>query len=272
LFFKIGRGDCLILPIGTFLKGIDAFLLVFVRMTGLFVISPIFGRRNIPSYIKIGFSFLLALIIINIIEVPELDYYNSIYQYVFLILREFLVGLTLGYISYLIFSSIYLAGQLIDMQIGFGMVNVFDPLSNIQVPITSNFYYIMCMLSFLIMNGHHTLIRALFDSYKYVFIGAASFNNYLMEDIIRIFGNMFIVGFKIAAPITAAMLITDVALGVISKTIPQINVFVVGMPLKIFLGVLVMLVTVPMFVMLLEALYNDIGSEMFDFMRDMGYK
>jgi flagellar biosynthetic protein FliR len=265
-------GKYLVLPIGIFLKGIDIFLLVFVRMTGLFVVSPIFGRRNIPAYLKIGFSFLLALITINIIAAPELDYYNSIYQYVFLILREFLVGLTLGYVSYLVFSSIYLAGQLIDMQIGFGMVNVFDPLSNIQVPITSNFYYIMSMLFFLIMNGHHTLIRALFDSYKHVPLGRASFNNYLMDDIIRIFGNLFIVGFKIAAPITAAMLITEVALGVISKTIPQINVFVVGMPLKIFLGIVVMLVAVPMFVILLETLFNDMGSEMLDFMRDMGYK
>jgi flagellar biosynthetic protein FliR len=270
-FYFEGRG-CLELPIGIVVKGIDAFLLVFVRMTGLFVISPIFGRRNIPAYFKIGFSFLLALIMINIIAIPELDYYNNIYQFVFLILKEFLVGLMLGYISYLLFSSIYIAGQLIDMQIGFGMVNVIDPMSNIQVPITSNFYFIMSMLFFLAMDGHHMLIRALFDSYEYVPLGGASFNHLLMNDIVRIIGNIFLIGFKIAAPITAAILVTDVALGVISKTVPQINVFVVGMPLKIFIGIAVMVVTIPMFVMLLETLVNGMSSEMLNFTKDMGYK
>jgi len=260
------------LPLGIVLKGIDAFLLVFVRMTGLFVISPIFGRRNMPAYLKIGFSFLLALITVNMISVPDLEYYNSIYHYALLIFKEFMVGVTLGYISYMVFSAIYMAGELIDMQIGFGVVNVLDPMSNIQVPITSNFYFIMSMLVFLAVNGHHTLIKALFESYKYVPLGGAVFNDNLMEDIIRIFGNIFVIGFKIAAPITAAILITDVALGVVSKTVPQLNVFVVGMPLKIFLGIAVMMITIPMFIMLLETLFDSMDSETLNFLKDMGQK
>jgi len=247
----------------------DVFILVLVRMTGLFVISPIFGRRNIPSYFKIGFAFMISLILVNVIDIPNPDYYNNIYSYVILIIKEFLIGLSLGFISYTIFSAIYLAGQLIDMQIGFGMVNVLDPLSNIQVPITSNFYFIVGMLVFLAINGQHVLIKALFESFNYVRLGSFTVNENLIEDVVRIFGGMFITGFKIAAPITAAILISDVVLGILSKTVPQLNVFVVGLPFKIILGVVVMMISIPAFIMLLQALFNNMNSEMFNLLKDM---
>lgn len=258
--------------LGAVMKAIDVFLLVFVRMTGLFVIAPIFSRRNIPTALKIGFSFLLALILMNTIEVTDLDNYTNLYQYALLIIKEFIVGITIGYVAYLVFIAIYMAGQVIDMQIGFGMVNVIDPMSNIQIPVTSNFYFILSMLLFLLANGHHLLVRALFESYQYIPIGGAVFNNDLMNDVIRAFGNIFFIGFKISAPIVAAILITDVALGVISRTVPQLNVFVVGMPLKILLGIAVMILTIPLFINIVDVLINGMGSEMLNFIKDMGLK
>ncbi len=252
------------------LNGFDAFLLVFVRMTGLFVIAPIFGRRNIPTYFKIGFSFLLAVILVNTISIPELQYYENIYAFALLVFKEFIVGLTLGYVSYLVFTAIYMAGQIIDMQVGFGMVNVLDPVSNIQVPITSNFYFILSMLVFLAFNGHHALIKALFESYNLVPVGTAAFNNNLMNDIIRAFGNIFLIGFKISAPIVAAILISDIALGVISKSVPQLNFFVIGMPLKIALGMVVMILTIPMFISVVDVLINGMNHEMLNFIKDLG--
>ena len=255
---------------GMLLNGFDAFLLVFVRMTGLFVIAPIFGRRNIPTYFKIGFSFLLAVILVNTISIPELQYYENIYAFALLVFKEFIVGLTLGYVSYLVFTAIYMAGQIIDMQVGFGMVNVLDPVSNIQVPITSNFYFILSMLVFLAFNGHHALIKALFESYNLVPVGTAAFNNNLMNDIIRAFGNIFLIGFKISAPIVAAILISDIALGVISKSVPQLNFFVIGMPLKIALGMVVMILTIPMFISVVDVLINGMNHEMLNFIKDLG--
>lgn len=257
------------LPVGMLINGIDTFLLVFVRMTGLFVISPVFGRRNIPVYFKIGFSLMLSMIMINTLPAVNLDYYNNIYAFTALVFKEFIVGTTLGYVSYLVFSAIYMAGQIIDMQIGFGMVNVLDPISNIQVPITSNFYYIACMMVFLDFNGHHALIKSLFDSYGLVPIGTAAFSTSLMNDIIRVFGNIFIIGFKISAPFIAAILITDITLGVISKTVPQLNFFVVGLPLKVILGLIVMLLTFRMFGSIISALITGMNSEMFNFIKDM---
>ena len=260
------------MPLGVLLNGIDTFILVFVRMTGLFVAAPIFGRRNIPGYLKVGFSFLTALILINVLEVPEKDLQQNLYLFAFLVIKEFLVGLTVGYVAYLIFTAIYIAGQLIDMRIGFGMVNVLDPMSNIQIPITANFYFIMSMLVFLSVNGHHLLIKGLFDSYKFIPIGNVVIGEAAVNDIVRIFGSTFIIGFKIAAPVTAAVMVADVALGVIARTVPQLNVFVVGMPLKIAVGIIVMLLTIPMFLMLLNAIFRSMDSEIIRFMKDLAPK
>ncbi|MCX8130309.1 MAG: flagellar biosynthetic protein FliR [Clostridia bacterium] len=258
------------IPVDLFLSGFDSFLLVFVRMTGLFVIAPIFGRRNVPTYLKIGFAFFLAIILVSNVSLQKPSQFDNIYGFLLLVFKEFMVGITLGYISYLIFTAIYIAGQLIDMQVGFGMVNVLDPVSNIQIPITSNFYSIISMLVFLMLNGHHALIKALFDSYEYVPLGGAVFSEALLNDVIRIFSEAFVLGFRISAPILAAILITDIALGVISKTVPQLNVFVVGMPLKIILGLLIMIVTIPAFVAFIEVLVNGMNGEMFNFMKHMG--
>lgn len=252
-------------------NGIEVFLLIFIRMAGLFVIAPIFSRANIPTYLKIGFSFMLALILVNTISNQNIVI-NNIYEFAALVIREFVVGITLGYVSYTIFNAIYIAGELIDMQIGFGVVNVIDPISNIQVSITSTFYFILCMLVFILCNGHHILIRALFSSYEYVPLGQAVFGSGLQSRILEIFGGIFLIAFKIAAPMLTAILITDVALGVISKTVPQLNVFVVGMPLKIILGLAVMVLTMPLFISIVETLIKGMDSEMLNFLKNMGPK
>ncbi len=262
----------MIIPIDFLLDTWDVFLLVFIRITGLFVIAPIFSRRSIPLYHKIGFSFMLTILIINTIPNPELGTYQHILQFVFLLAKEFVVGIAIGYVAYLIFNGIYLAGQLIDMRIGFGMVNVLDPLSNIQIPITANFYFIICMIMFLGIDGHFILINAIAKSYNFLPIGAATFNEALINDILSLFTNIFFIGFKIAAPVTAAILVTDVALGVISKAVPQINVFVLGMPLKIGVGLLIMVSTLTVFKELAFLMMDGMDGEMYNFIIDMAGK
>lgn len=251
---------------------IDIFILVFVRMTGLFVVAPIFGRRNIPAYMKIGFSFFLALILVTTVSLERPVFQDNIYQYAVLVVREFLVGIGLGYVAYLVFTAIYIAGEIIDMQIGFGVVNVMDPMSNIQVPITSNLYFILSMLVFLMVNGHHLLIKALFDSYTYVPLGTAVFRNALISQLLNLFTDMFFTGFKIAAPIVAAALITDIALGAISRMVPQLNVFVVGMPFKILVGIIIMVVTIPMFMLVLQGIFDSMSGNTTAFLKEIGPK
>lgn len=259
-------------PAGLFLSGFDAFLLVLVRMTGLFVVAPIFGRRNLPAYVKIGFSFFMALILVNTMTLQAPAYGENILTYALLIMKEFIVGLTIGFIASLVFNAIYIAGEVIDMQIGFGVVNVIDPMSNIQVPITANLYFIISMLVLLALNGHHMLIKALYDSFNTVPLGTAVFDASLSDLIMGVFGNIFFIGFKIAAPVVAAILITDVALGTISRMVPQLNVFVIGMPLKILVGLVVMLITIPMFIFVLDTIFKLMNTSVLEYIKGIGPK
>ncbi len=257
------------IPAGLIINGFDIFLLVFVRMTGLFVVAPIFGRKNIPTYFKIGFSFFMSLILVNTTVLQTVQYDDNLIGYALLVMKEFLVGLSMGYIAYLSYTAIYIAGEIIDMQIGFGVVSVMDPMSNIQVPITSNIYFIISMLLFLMMNGHHMLIKALFDSFTSLPLGEAVFSGDIYESIFNIFGTVLATGFKIAAPIVATVLIVDIALGTISRMVPQMNIFVIGMPLKIIVGLIVIVITMPLFISIMQKVFGMMDAGVANYLKEL---
>ncbi|NMA65982.1 MAG: flagellar type III secretion system protein FliR [Clostridiaceae bacterium] len=258
----------MILSFGSITDILNIFLLVFVRITGMFYLSPIFGRRNIPNYYKVGFCFIFSLIIANTVPVPDISTYNTLLSYVILIGKELLVGLMLGFISYVLFSSIYIAGQLIDVRIGFGMVSVFDPVSNVQIPITADFYVIFATLYMLVTDAHHLLIKAIGDSFKVVPVGEVFFTGVLPKQLVDLFAQVFVTGFKIAAPVTATILITDLSLGIISKSMPQLNVFMLGMPVKIILGLTVILLTIGAFKGIVNITIQGTYEEIYKFLQE----
>lgn len=247
--------------LGSMLTKMEIFLIVLVRMSSLFIISPLFGRRNIPNIFKIAFALMVSVLLINVVKLPEGIILYSTYDFTIAIIKEFLIGLILGYVSFVILSAIYLAGQLIDTQIGFGIVNVIDPISNIQVPITANLYYTLTMVIFLTINGHHMLIEAVTKSFTIIPIGTAVFSQEMMPQIVQIMGLVFIIAFKISAPIIAAALICDVALGILSRTMPQMNIFFVGMPLKIVLGLVAIMITLPAFLMIVGSSIDNMNEQ-----------
>ena len=252
------------------LRSIEHFFLVFIRVTGVFLVSPIFGRQNMPVYFKIGFSFFVTLIVATSAPIVAPFTSGSPLEFGLLALREFVVGACIGFVPYLMFTAIYLAGQMIDMKIGFSMVNVLDPVSNIQIPITANFYYIICMLMFITVNAHHMVIVTISRSYEIISMGTLNIDGDVIRTIMRLFSDIFSVGFRIAAPIVFTTLLADVALGIISKAMPQMNVFMVGMPLKILVGIVIMIVTLPAMIVMLGELFNNIGFETLNIMRGLG--
>ena len=239
---------------GVAVENLDAILLVLVRMSGLFILSPVFGRQNMPALFKVGFAFFLTLIYVSATENLAVDYQDSMVLYVIYIVKELAIGIIMGYVTYIVMSGIYLAGQIIDNQIGFGYANVLDPITNIQVPLTSNFYYTYIILIFLLINGHHMIIRALFYSYKVIPLGQLTFSSEVIQELASLMTEMFAIALRISAPIIAAVFIADVVLGVLSKTIPEMNVFVLGMPIKVFLGLVIITITISNAVPIAEGL------------------
>lgn len=246
----------------------NIFLLVLVRVSGMFYLSPIFGRRNIPNYFKAGFCFFFSIIVSYTIPVPDLSAYNTLLSYAVLIAKELIIGLMLGFISYAFFSSIYIAGQLIDMRIGFGMVSVLDPIGSAQIPISADFYVIFATLYMLVTDSHHLLIKALADSYTLIPAGQVFFDGELINQVVDMFGKVFVIGFKIAAPVTATILITDIALGIISKSMPQMNVFMLGLPVKLILGMSIILITIGAFKGIVNNIIMNSIEEIYRFLQE----
>lgn len=244
------------------------FLLILVRMSSLFIITPVFGGRNVPSYFKIAFAFFCSIILLNLMPDVNVEFEN-IYSYFVLILKELAIGLILGYTSNLIFSALYLAGQIIDIQLGFGMVNVLDPMQDIQIPLTGNFMYILTLLFFMILNGHHILLTALFKSYNLLPINGFVFNDVLYTNILKIFTETFAIGFKISIPVLAATLLAEIALGILAKTVPQMNVFVIGMPLKVGVGLLTLLAMMPMFISTMDVSFDKMYNYIYLILKSM---
>ncbi|MGM0378538.1 MAG: flagellar biosynthetic protein FliR [Bacillota bacterium] len=220
------------------------FLLVLVRMIFMFVLTPIFNNESLPMIGKIGFVFFTTYIMMPyVFTISNLNIVNFL-DFIYFISIEVLNGLLLGFVVDLSFGFVYIAGLLVDRNIGFAMVSVVNPQSEAQIPVTANMYFLFLMLMFFTVNIHHRLIEALYKSYEVLPIGKLLFNFKTVDFLFRIIGNVFVVGVQIAAPFILTILITNLILGLLSKAMPGMNVFLVGLPLKVFVGLITFLIVI----------------------------
>jgi flagellar biosynthetic protein FliR len=247
----------------------EIFLMLLARCSAIFLITPIFGRRNLPAVFKIGLAFIISIILVNVVEAPQ-TMYGSFIEIAGFIIKEVIIGLIIGFVTYVIFASIYFAGQIIDMKTGFGIVNVLDPQTNTQVPIIGNFLYIFTLVAFITIDGHHMMLSALVRSFQIVPVGKLQITVEAVNVFAEIMMDTFIIGFKISAPVIAAILLTDVALGILAKTMPQMNVFMVGMPLKILVGIFTLMIMIPVFSTVIEALLRNMADSIYKILLHLG--
>ncbi|WP_075983463.1 flagellar biosynthetic protein FliR [Bacillus massilinigeriensis] len=239
-----------------FLPNFPAFLLVFVRVTSFFLMMPLFSYRTIPTTHKIGLGFFLAWIMFYTIDAPTLEIDGA---YFLLILKEALVGISIGFIAYLILSAIQIAGGFIDFQMGFAIANVIDPQTGAQSPLTGQFFYIVSLMFLLAVNGHHLLIDGVFYSYQFIPLDQAWLpfgNQDIIEYIIRSFNSMFIVAFQMSIPVVGSIFLVDIALGIVARTVPQLNIFVVGIPVKIAVSFIVLISVMSVMMMAVSQLFE----------------
>ena len=243
----------------TLLEGHAAvYLLLLSRISGLFVIAPFFGSLNIPVRLRISaavaFSFVLFPIVDGYGPVAAPD---NVLLYAAALVGELFVGWLIGFVAYVVFSAIHFAGKVMDMQVGFAMVNVMDPTSGQQIPLIGSFLYNLTIIVFLVVNGHHMLIAALFESFQYVPLLGVQAEPGLAGLMVNLVNGVFVTGMKIAMPVTFAILLTNVGLGILERTMPQLNIFVVGLPLQIVIGMFVLSILLPFYVMFLDVLFNE---------------
>lgn len=229
----------------TVILSINVFLLIFSRMLGLFLAAPVFGRNSIPAPVKIGFSILISYMLLPVL-VFEFGADVSTTELLFLSIKELVIGLGLGFIAQLFFTIFIAAGSLIDMEIGLSMSQIYDPQMGSQVTITSRFMDTFAYLIFLLVDGHHYLLKSLVNSFYVLPIGTAKIiNDGMLAFTEELFSFIFTSAVTIAIPITISIFLVNLLLAFMAKIMPQMNVFVVGMPLKIFIGLAVFIVSVP---------------------------
>ncbi len=249
---------------------LDAFVLVLLRISAIIVTIPVISESTVPVRIKAALSILVSIIIFPMvsIQIPTISKHHFL-ELIFLMIGEVMIGVTIGFLARLVFAAIQLAGDIIGYEMGFAIANVIDPMSTTQVSIITELQYLIAMLVFLTVNAHHLFFQAIIQSYALIMPLSFHYSGALMQFIYEVSREMFVIALKISAPIMAVMIFTNVALGVVARTVPQMNIFIVGFPLQISLGLIFLGITAPLFVHITQGIFGNLEGKIITLMRLM---
>ena len=243
------------------LPQVQIFLLILVRVIAILLTAPIFNSRNIPVLFKVGLSFAVSLILFPILNLQDLPVRFDAIPLVIGIVSEILIGIIIGLSARMIFVGIQLAGQLVGFQMGLAMANIIDPATSEQVPLLAQLNNLIALLIFLAINAHYWFLRALVESFRLVPPFEFQFTNSLMEQLMSLAGNIFIIAVKVGAPLIVVLLLMSVAFGLAARTVPQMNIFFVAMPLKILVGLIFLLLALPYMTSFFESIFSGLGND-----------
>lgn len=221
-----------------------AFILVMARILSFIVTAPILNRRGIPVLIKIGLGVFLALIVF---AGEPMDYEGTPSAFIGSLVTETLIGLSVGTLANWLFQSFTMGGQLIDQQAGFGSASMFDPGSSMQVSLISNLILFVSILLFLELNGHHMLLIGMIKSFQVVPVGTGVLGLSLATVVLRALTAATVLLIRVAIPVVVVLVLTDLVLGMVGRTVPQLNVLMLGLPVKAGIAMLVLAAVSPAF-------------------------
>lgn len=239
-----------------------SILLVFLRVSAILFIIPVIGERTVPVRVKAALAIIITMIIYPIIKFDK-GLAENMHGWAIIAASagEVFVGITVGFVARLVFAGIQYAGEMVGVQMGFSMVNIIDPVSSTQVSIIAEFQYVIALLVYLAVDAHHLFISAMLESYKMVMPLSYHFSGSLMQAVSMFSAALFVIAVKIAAPVMAVLLFTNTALGIIARTVPQINIFIVGFPLQIATGLIFLGLTAPILVAILQMTMNHMSFD-----------
>lgn len=230
----------------TFFNQIDVLFLIFARVLAFFIFVPVVSSMFIPMQVRLLAGFVVSVAIFSSGLVTQVTYHDSVSGLVLLILTEFMAGAIMGFAVFFVFNVLLFAGQFMDFSMGFAMVNVLDPIQQIQVPLLGNIVFMSASVLFVVNDGLHHVLFVFATSYNVLPVGAAYIvgNVDLAGFMVTTLLAFFMLAVRIAVPLVGTMLIIDVCLGVMVKAVPQMNVFVVGMPMKMLVGTFLLMTAI----------------------------
>ncbi len=237
---------------------LEFFLLILVRVTCFVHVAPLFGMTNtVPRQVKIGLSIFIAYFLFFYLDHNEVVY-NTLFEYTVIILKEVLTGFLIGWGAQLCMTITSFAGSISDMEAGLTMVNLMDPLTQQSATFSGVFYQYMFSLFMLISGMYEYLIKALMDTFTLIPVNGAVFQTEaLIGSLIRFMGDYIIIGFRICLPIFCVMLLLNCVLGILAKIAPQMNMFVIGMQIKVFAGLALLTIVMSLFPGVVDFLFEE---------------
>jgi len=235
------------------LKDFLLFLLLLARCLGLFLTAPVFQSRLIPPHVKIGFSVLFAFLCLPLVRESAPTFSGFSGAYLLSLFREVLLGTVFGVVTNLVFSSVQIAGEIIDFQMGFSYVNVVDPLSNLGSSVMGQFYLLLATMYYLGIGGYRMTLLGLVRSFALIPPGTFTLQADFAPSFVRLVGEVMLLALRFGAPVVVALFLANFTLAVLSRAIPQMNVFIVGLPLNIGVGFFIALSTFPYIFPVLES-------------------
>lgn len=245
----------------------ETLLLIFIRVTTVMVIMPVFSAKEIPQLVRVGLGIIITMVLYKL--VPAIHPLADLGELVSAVVSQVVVGMLFGFISTLVFMGIQLAGAIIDIQIGFAVANVINPLTQQNVTVIGELELTLASLIYLITNSHHLLFQGIGGSFSILPLPYIALDPSVAGNILIFFSQATLIVFKIAAPAALALFIANVALGFMAKVAPQMNVFVVGFPLQIAIGLLMIGVSVPLLGYMVPELYAEVPRQLDTLFRGM---
>lgn len=238
---------------------IELFFLILVRITGFIFTAPFFSLRNVPIRVKTGLAIFMTVILFYTVP-GEAPSYAGVIGYSLIVAKEALAGAIMGLFANLAYYILSFSGHLIDMEIGLSMANQLDPITNVQSTITANLYGYLVIIMMIITNLHHHFLKAIIDSFQIIPLGEVSLNPGAYQLMVTFVVDYFIIGFRIILPIFAAILVVNTILAILAKIAPQMNMFVIGLQLKIFVGLIVLLMIIQLIPAVADKIFNEMMS------------
>lgn len=240
-------------------QGILVFWLVVARIGGLIAGAPFLGSPVIPRQVKVALALTLSFLMLpGLANLSKIVYPDHLANYVVFFLTEIGLGFLMGNIMKLIFVGVELGGQIVGIQMGLGMAEFFDPQSNWETSIIPKFNSIIAMFIFISINGHLFLFKTLMESFILIPPGYFVLSSSLVKVVVSMVGNIFVISLKAGIPVILTLLLVQIVMGVMNRVIPQINIFMISLPLKILVGLFVLGFSMPYFLYFLEDEFDNL--------------
>lgn len=251
------------------LQNFEYFLLILTRISMFVVVAPFFSINNTPAMVKVGFSAVVSLMLYFVLPFEALNY-TTVIGYAFLVIKEAITGLIIGFSTYCCNSIILLAGQMIDMNIGLSMAQEYDPGMRTTVAITGNLYNYFILMLLIVTDMHRYLFKSLCDAYTLIPIGGTVFRwDSLVLSMIRFIADLFVIAFRIVLPIFACIMILNAVLGIMVKVAPQIHMFSVGAQMKILVGFAVLFLTIFLLPNVADYIFTEMKTMLVSFIKGL---